>query len=43
MAQPFEVAKTILQVRLQDDLGGLATLVAAEEKRERRGRRYTTR
>lgn len=23
MAQPFEVAKTILQVRLQDDLGGL--------------------
>lgn len=23
MAQPFEVAKTILQVRVQDDLGGL--------------------
>ena len=23
MAQPFEVAKTILQVRIQDDLGGL--------------------
>lgn len=23
MSQPFEVAKTILQVRLQDDLGGL--------------------
>jgi len=26
MAQPFEVAKTILQVRSQDDLGGLAKL-----------------
>lgn len=24
MAQPFEVAKTILQVRLQDDVGGLS-------------------
>lgn len=23
MSQPFEVAKTILQIRLQDDLGGL--------------------
>jgi len=29
MAQPFEVAKTIMQVRSQDDLGGLAA--AAEE------------
>lgn len=27
MAQPFEVAKTILQVRLQDDLGGLHSIV----------------
>ena len=27
MAQPFEVAKTILQVRLQDDLGGLHGIV----------------
>lgn len=27
MAQPFEVAKTILQVRLQDDLGGLHGVV----------------
>ncbi|KAI1391676.1 mitochondrial carrier domain-containing protein [Hypoxylon trugodes] len=25
MAQPFEVAKTVLQVRIQDDLGGLNT------------------
>lgn len=30
MAQPFEVAKTILQARIQDDLGGLnASSVAA--------------
>ncbi|KAK3369992.1 mitochondrial carrier domain-containing protein [Podospora didyma] len=40
MAQPFEVAKTILQVRIQDNLGGLAAAAAtaaaaAEEKRQR--------
>ncbi|KXJ93411.1 mitochondrial carrier domain-containing protein [Microdochium bolleyi] len=29
MSQPFEVAKTILQVRLQDDLGGLTPRPAA--------------
>ena len=38
MAQPFEVAKTLLQVRLQDDLGGLAAAAAAieEEKKDRK-------
>lgn len=36
MAQPFEVAKTIMQVRKQDDLGGLeAAAEAAEEARKR--------
>lgn len=36
MAQPFEVAKTIMQVRAQDDLGGLvAAAEAAEEARQR--------
>ncbi|KAK3897330.1 mitochondrial fusion and transport protein ugo1, partial [Staphylotrichum tortipilum] len=36
MAQPFEVAKTIMQVRAQDDLGGLAAAAeAAEEARQR--------
>ncbi|KAK4099559.1 mitochondrial carrier [Parathielavia hyrcaniae] len=44
MAQPFEVAKTIMQVRAQDDLGGLeaaaaaaaaAAVVAAEEARQK--------
>ncbi|KXX76575.1 Mitochondrial fusion and transport protein ugo1 [Madurella mycetomatis] len=36
MAQPFEVAKTIMQVRCQDDLGGLAAAAeAAEEARQR--------
>ncbi|KAK5654934.1 hypothetical protein OQA88_6690 [Cercophora sp. LCS_1] len=35
MAQPFEVAKTILQVRIQDDLGGLAAAAAAEEEAKR--------
>lgn len=36
MAQPFEVAKTIMQVRSQDDLGGLqAAAEAAEEARQR--------
>ncbi|KAI1183685.1 mitochondrial carrier domain-containing protein [Nemania serpens] len=30
MAQPFEVAKTILQVRVQDDLGGLDASPVAE-------------
>ena len=36
MAQPFEVAKTIMQVRAQDDLGGLeaAAEAAAEEARQ---------
>ncbi|KAL2197728.1 mitochondrial carrier domain-containing protein [Corynascus similis CBS 632.67] len=36
MAQPFEVAKTIMQVRIQDDLGGLeaAAAAAAEESRQ---------
>jgi fusion and transport protein UGO1 len=38
MAQPFEVAKTIMQVRIQDDLGGLeaaaAAAAAAEEARQ---------
>jgi len=29
MAQPFEVAKTLMQVRAQDDLGGLAAEAAA--------------
>lgn len=32
MAQPFEVAKTIMQIRVQDDLGGLE---AADEARQR--------
>ena len=38
MAQPFEVAKTLLQVRLQDDLGALASSAAAieEEKKDRK-------
>jgi len=41
MAQPFEVAKTIMQIRQQDDLGGLeaaaaeAAEAAAEEARQR--------
>lgn len=36
MAQPFEVAKTIMQVRKQDDLGGLeAAAEAAQEARQR--------
>jgi fusion and transport protein UGO1 len=36
MAQPFEVAKTIMQVRCQDDMGGLAAAAeAAEEVRQR--------
>jgi fusion and transport protein UGO1 len=39
MAQPFEVAKTIMQVRAQDDLGGLEAAAeeaeAAEEDRQR--------
>jgi fusion and transport protein UGO1 len=36
MAQPFEVAKTIMQVRAQDDVGGLAAAAeAAEEARLR--------
>ncbi|ORY71481.1 mitochondrial carrier domain-containing protein [Pseudomassariella vexata] len=30
MAQPFEVAKTVLQARTQDDLGGLASVEAEE-------------
>ncbi|KAL2269011.1 hypothetical protein VTJ83DRAFT_3857 [Remersonia thermophila] len=37
MAQPFEVAKTIMQIRAQDDPGGLeAAAAAAEEARQRR-------
>ncbi|KAK0652350.1 mitochondrial carrier domain-containing protein [Cercophora newfieldiana] len=36
MAQPFEVAKTIMQVRTQDDLGGLAAAVAAAEDAKQR-------
>ncbi|KAJ9134352.1 hypothetical protein NKR23_g10220 [Pleurostoma richardsiae] len=32
MAQPFEVAKTILQVRTQDDLGGVTGLVSPAER-----------
>ena len=32
MAQPFEVAKTILQVRSQDDIGALAALPSPVEK-----------
>ncbi|KAK4152482.1 mitochondrial fusion and transport protein ugo1 [Chaetomidium leptoderma] len=36
MAQPFEVAKTIMQVRAQDDLGGLEAIAeAAGEARQR--------
>lgn len=37
MAQPFEVAKTVLQVRLQDDVERLATAAAAvvEDQRTR--------
>lgn len=34
MAQPFEVAKTILQVRSQDDIGALG-LLPTEESRPR--------
>jgi mitochondrial fusion and transport protein UGO1 len=33
MAQPFEVAKTILQVRAQDDLGGLQVSPLVESLR----------
>ncbi|KAI0020325.1 mitochondrial carrier domain-containing protein [Xylariomycetidae sp. FL0641] len=32
MAQPFEVAKAVLQVRLQDDLGGLNTQAAGSSR-----------
>lgn len=32
MAQPFEVAKTIMQVRAQDDLGGLEALAMEQAK-----------
>ncbi|KAK0720095.1 mitochondrial carrier domain-containing protein [Lasiosphaeris hirsuta] len=43
MAQPFEVAKTIMQVRVQDDLGGLAAAAAAaEETRQRQATRSIT-
>ncbi|KAK4191259.1 mitochondrial carrier domain-containing protein [Podospora australis] len=37
MAQPFDVAKTLLQVRAQDDVGGLvaAAEAAAEEARQK--------
>ncbi|KAK3685153.1 mitochondrial carrier domain-containing protein [Podospora appendiculata] len=34
MAQPFEVAKTIMQIRSQDDPGGLAAAAAAEQTRQ---------
>lgn len=33
LAQPFEVAKTILQVRSQDDLGGLVGPTSSEDAR----------
>ncbi|SPQ21519.1 2c9d48e6-fa8f-425b-ae70-cdda432ed5d3 [Thermothielavioides terrestris] len=36
MAQPFEVAKTIMQVRVQDDPGGLAAAAEAAEKARQR-------
>lgn len=36
MAQPFEVAKTILQVRSQDDPGGLSTASVEVEETPRR-------
>lgn len=37
LAQPFEVAKTLMQVRVQDDLGGLeATAAAAAEAAKQR-------
>jgi fusion and transport protein UGO1 len=36
MAQPFEVAKTLMQVRTQDDLGGLAAAAAAAEDARQR-------
>lgn len=36
MAQPFEVAKTIMQVRCQDDLGGLAAAADAAEEARRK-------
>lgn len=36
MAQPFEVAKTILQVRGQDDIGALAALPSPAEKEKPR-------
>ncbi len=35
MAQPFEVAKTLLQLRIQDDLGGLAAIEAGPAKATR--------
>ncbi len=35
MAQPFEVAKTLLQVRSQDDLGGLAAAAAEAATRKK--------
>jgi mitochondrial fusion and transport protein UGO1 len=36
MAQPFEVAKTIMQVRSQDDVGGIAAAAAtADQARQR--------
>lgn len=34
MAQPFEVAKTIMQVRAQDDLGGLEALAVEQAKQK---------
>lgn len=34
MAQPFEVAKTIMQVRAQDDLGGLEALAMEQAKQK---------
>jgi fusion and transport protein UGO1 len=43
MAQPFEVAKTIMQVRAQDDLGGLeAAAAVAEESRQRQAANQRT-
>lgn len=39
LAQPFEVAKTILQVRSQDDPGGLSGLAPSQDSRDKQSPR----
>lgn len=42
MAQPFEVAKTLMQVRVQDDMGGLAAAAEVEQARQRQSSQKTS-